>query len=274
MTRIDRRALFTSGAAAALLAATGVTLAARPKRGGRLRLAVARDTGALAQVRDGALFETLTEIAPDGTLRPELAQSWQSDSTARIWDIHLCGDALFHDGQAFRAADAVASLADLPGAHVSAVSAQSLRIELDEPDADLPLHLADMAYAMRPQDPARHAAQIGTGLYRMQRHEDGRHFLAQRVESHPRDGHAGWFDSVDVVVIPDAAVRAEALRDGFVDVAEMPLASGLLEQGEFAFHPSQSDLQIAARAQVGVPPQIGARAALDDGRLAQRWWMG
>lgn len=273
MTRIDRRALFTSGAAAALLAATGVTLAARPKRGGRLRLAVARDTDSMALVRQGALFETLTEIAPDGTLRPELAQHWHSDSSARIWDIQLRKDALFHDGQSFRAGDAVASLAGLPGAQIRAEASHKIRIELDQPNADLPLHLADMTYGMRPQDQGRRDAQIGTGFYRMQRHEEARHFLAQRVETHHRDGQAGWFDSIDVVVIPDAAVRAEALRDGFVDVAEMPLASGLLEQGEFAFHPSESDLQIAARAQVGIPVQIGARAALDDGRLAQRWWM-
>ena len=40
MTRLDRRALFASGAAAALLAATGVS--ASPKRGGRLRAALSR----------------------------------------------------------------------------------------------------------------------------------------------------------------------------------------------------------------------------------------
>ena len=40
MSRIDRRALFTSGAAAALMAATGSSLSAAPLRGGALRLAV------------------------------------------------------------------------------------------------------------------------------------------------------------------------------------------------------------------------------------------
>ena len=36
MTRLDRRALFTSGAAAALLTASGVSLDAAPRAGGRL----------------------------------------------------------------------------------------------------------------------------------------------------------------------------------------------------------------------------------------------
>ena len=42
MTRslMDRRALFASGAAAALLAATGVSAASMPKAGGRLRMAL------------------------------------------------------------------------------------------------------------------------------------------------------------------------------------------------------------------------------------------
>ena len=40
MNRIDRRLLFTSGAAAALLAATGVSAQAAPRRGGRLRAAL------------------------------------------------------------------------------------------------------------------------------------------------------------------------------------------------------------------------------------------
>ena len=66
MTRMDRRALFASGAAAALLAATGASLADTPKKGGTLRLAVPRDDS-LEQVARGAVFDTLTEIAPDGT---------------------------------------------------------------------------------------------------------------------------------------------------------------------------------------------------------------
>ena len=37
---MDRRALFATGAAAALLAATGVSAAALPKQGGRLRMAL------------------------------------------------------------------------------------------------------------------------------------------------------------------------------------------------------------------------------------------
>ncbi|MEM6342089.1 MAG: peptide ABC transporter substrate-binding protein, partial [Pseudomonadota bacterium] len=87
MKRLDRRALFASGAAAAVLAATGISAA--PKRGGRLRAALsgaARTdswadpaSGLFMRVAgQGILFDTLTEIAADGTLRSELARSWTS----------------------------------------------------------------------------------------------------------------------------------------------------------------------------------------------------
>ena len=62
MTRIDRRALFTSGAAAALLAAAGGSVSASPKAGGVLRLAVPREGGMLEQAARGAIYDR----DPDG----------------------------------------------------------------------------------------------------------------------------------------------------------------------------------------------------------------
>ena len=75
-------------------------------------------------------------------------------------------------------------------------------------------------------------------------------------------------------MIPDAKIRAEALRDGFVDVAELPEPKGLRGRGEFVYHPSRDNMALAARAGVGVPKLIGARGPLDDGRISERWWIG
>ncbi len=71
--RLDRRALFASGAAAALLAARGLSAGVLPKRGGKLRLALSgaarsddwtRGDGLFMQVAKlGLVYETLTEIA-------------------------------------------------------------------------------------------------------------------------------------------------------------------------------------------------------------------
>lgn len=272
MTRIDRRALFASGAAAALLAATGASLADTPKKGGTLRLAVPRDDS-LERVARGAVFDTLTEIAPDGTLRGELATGWQTDADARVWSFDLRDDAVFHDGEPLHVVDVLAVLAEV--GRTEALASNRLRLELAEANPGLPFILADSRFAVtragETVSPLRNAN--GTGCYRVERAEDGRHFLGRRVEGHYKDGQAGWADAVEVIVIPDSAVRAEALRDGYVDIAALPDQAGMRGTRGVRFHPSEADMALAVSGAVGMPRQIAGNAALDDGRIAERWWM-
>ena len=272
MTRIDRRALFASGAAAALLAATGASLADTPKSGGTLRLAVPRDDS-LEQVARGAVFDTLTEIAPDGTLRGELASGWQTDAAARVWSFDLREDVLFHDGAALTVQDVLAVLQEVGQAE--AATANQVRLELAEPNPGLPFLLADSRFVITREGQGVTPLQAanGTGCYRVERAEDGRHFLGRKVAGHYKDGQAGWADTVEIIVIPDAHVRAEALRDGYVDVAALPAPDDLKGQRRLRYHPDESDMALAVAAHVGMPRQIGAGRALDDGRIAERWWL-
>ncbi|MFC4218474.1 ABC transporter substrate-binding protein [Pseudophaeobacter arcticus] len=279
MTRIDRRALFTSGAAAALLAATGTSLAASPRAGGALRLALPRESGLLDLVARGAVLDCLTEIAPDGLLRAELAAAWESHMDARVWRFDLRQDVLFHDGTPLQAADVVASLQgrSVAGADQMSVTALDLHrveIHLSQSNPHLPYLLAGPDYAIAPGGavdlPLAHL--VGSGCYQAERAQDGRHFRATKVAGHYKDGQAGWVDSLEVIVIPDAAVRAEALRDGFVDVAALPQPAELLKRGGFLYHPSAEDMALATRSDVGIPRVVGQQSALDDGRIAERWW--
>ncbi|KIC20584.1 ABC transporter substrate-binding protein [Leisingera sp. ANG-Vp] len=280
MTRIDRRALFTSGAAAALLAAAGGSVNAAPKAGGVLRLAVPRDGGMLEQAARGAVYDTLTEIAPDGVLRGELATAWHSTADAKTWTFELREGVAFHDGTLLTAEDAAASLATqgITGAEVQAVTAlgsRQLLVELAQPNPHLPYLLAGADQMIAPGGalPVPLAEAVGTGCYKVERGQEGRHFRASKVADHYKSGTAGWADTVEIIVIPDAAVRAEALRDGYVDVAALPEPRGLLKRGEFLYHPSSSDMALAARHTVGIPRKVGQRSALDDGRIAERWWL-
>jgi ABC-type transport system substrate-binding protein len=280
MKRFDRRALFATGAAAALLAATGTSVNATPRTGGRLRLAVPRDGAMMEQVARGALYDTLTEIGPDGLLRGELAQSWTSSDDARIWHFELRDDVEFHDGTGFASADAAASILASPQADalgiraVQAEGAQTLRLELAAGNPGLPYAMADSSLIIAPRGEVDLplAQACGTGCYRVERAEPGRHFRASRIEGHYKAGSAGWADQVEIIVIPDAAVRAQALREGYVDVAALPEPKGLRQRGEFIYHPSAQDMALATHSGVGLPKVIGTRAPLDDGRIAERWW--
>ncbi|MEX0368850.1 MAG: ABC transporter substrate-binding protein [Ruegeria sp.] len=272
MSRLDRRALFTSGAAAALLAATGVSLEASPRPGGVLRLAVPRDDS-LEQVARGAVFHTLTEIAPDGTLRGELASDWQTNAEARAWTFDLQPGVTFHDGTPLRINDVIAVLSEL--GRTEALTENRLLLELTQANPGLPFLLTDSRFVITREGEGvtpLHAAN-GTGCYRVERAQDDRHFLGRKVVGHYKNGQAGWIDAIEIIVIPDAAVRAEALRDGFVDVAALPLPDGLPARGGYRYHPSQTDMALAVATPVGMPRHIGTRGALDDGRIAERWWM-
>lgn len=268
MTRIrrhlDRRALFASGAAAALLAASGLSAEDRPQRGGRLRIAAADAAGVLSVARL-AVFDTLTEVAPDGILRGELATGWRGSPDARHWQIDLRDDAVFHDGRPFVAADAIGALT-APASPVAATIAEAraatggIEITLRAGDADFPYRLSTPALAIAPGGivPADMADWTGTGLYRLAEARQGRHFLGRRMDAHYKDGQAGWFDSVEAIAISDAEVRAEALRDGFVEVAE---------------DPAGADNILPSSGSIARPATISTRGRFDDGRVAERWWM-
>jgi len=257
MTRIDRRALFTSGAAAALLAATGVS--ATPQRGGRLRAALSGPM--LDQAVGATVYDNLTEIAADGTLRGELATDWSSDATARRWRFTLRDGVQFHDGSAFDAH----SVQSLPMT-VKVIDTKTVDILLDAPNPNLPYLLAHPGYELRSE------TGVGTGLYRVQKLDMGRHFISTRVPEHYKDS-AGWFDSVEFVHFSADAVRAEALRDGMVDVADITALDPHADPRDFQTLPGGRGTTHIAATTLAVPPAVGKSWPLDNLRMAERWWM-
>ncbi|MEL7097661.1 MAG: ABC transporter substrate-binding protein [Pseudomonadota bacterium] len=262
MTRFDRRALFASGAAAALLAATGVSAQAQPQRGGRLRAALSADPGEawtsdapslfLSVARHGVL-EGLTEVAADGTLRGRLASDWQSSDGGRSWTFTL-RDALWHDGTPVVAAQVARALGGT--ADGNAVTLTQLA-----PDTTLPLRMAQPdALISHPDNET-----LGTGLFRLATYEPGRRAILERVAPHPKDNAAGWADTVDLTGMASADTRLEALMHDMVDVIDHPE------------NPTPAGLTRLAEALAGprafAPAEIGSAAPLDNLRLAERWWL-
>ncbi|MEO9574352.1 MAG: ABC transporter substrate-binding protein [Tateyamaria sp.] len=257
MTRIDRRALFTSGAAAALLAATGVS--AQPQRGGRLRAALSMPL--FDQAVAATVFDNLTEVAADGTLRGDLATNWSSDAHAIRWRFNLRDDVTFHDGEVFSAE----RLRSLPMT-VEVIDPVTAIIVLNTPNPNLPYLLAHPGYEIRSETGA------GTGLYAVQKLEPGRHFIGSRVANHWKK-QAGWFDSVEFVQFSADAVRSEALRDGMVDIADIVALDPLSDPRDFQTLPGGPSPTHIAATSVAVPLSVGKSWPLDNLRMAERWWM-
>lgn len=259
----DRRALLGSGAAAALLAASGLSLDAQPRRGGHLRIAAADADGVMMLARM-AVFDTLTEVAPDGGLRGELATDWTGGADAKTWRLSLRDDAVFHDGRPFAPEDALGALA-APFSPVAPMIADmrtvsgALEVALLAPDPDFPYRLSDPALAVGPGGPVPESMGdwVGTGLYHLVRGAEGRHFLGRRMDDHYKDGRAGWFDAVDAITVTDLDVRVEALRDGHVDVIEAE---------------AEEKPALTASNAITTPRVVSGRARLDDWRIGERWW--
>ncbi|WP_187428439.1 HTH-type transcriptional regulator SgrR [Roseobacter fucihabitans] len=290
---IDRRALFASGAAAALLAATGLSAGTSPVRGGQFRMALSGATradgfdarapqGLFMQVAMiGAVFETLTEIASDGTLRGELALAWYGSTDARVWVFDLRQDAVFHNGKPLDSNDVLASfdihasgaLSDVQ--EIETLSSHKIRITLSIPDADFPYRLSGPQMVIYPAGhiDAAMTQGIGTGLYRTHRFQPGRQFIGARVDDHYKDAKAGWFDRVELVSLPADAVRAEALRDHFVDAVDLTHSAELGVLSEITLLPEENFMTCAVRKEVGLPQSIGTRWPMDNLRAAQRWWI-
>jgi peptide/nickel transport system substrate-binding protein len=296
MNALDRRSLFTSGVAAALLAATGVSATGSgPKPGGRLRAALsgalrsdtwgaAYDNGFFMHAAtQGAVFDTLTEIGASGALRGELAIRWDGSGDAKTWVFELRQDVEFHNGAAFGSKDVVASFgrhkdigAFLNLASVRPIGPHRVEIVLHAGNPDLPYLLSNQRLVIYPADHLEQALRegIGTGLYRVKRFVPGQQFLGVRVSTHYKDGQAGWFESVDFVSVPDARVRAQALEGGYVDVADQIDLAGLTGQPSAARvdpHEVETGL-FTANQSIGTPTKAGQPAPDVNFRMAERWW--
>lgn len=276
--RFDRRALFASGAAAMLLAATGVSAGGLPRQGGRLRMALSgaartdswlKGEGLFMQVaRQGLVFDTLTEVGADGTLRGELATRWTSSDDARVWQFELRDDVRFHDGAPFTAMDVVASAAGF--ADVVALGTHRVQFTLRASDPNLPMRFSDPEFFISPA----HAmgSGIGTGIYKVVHFTPGQRLLTARVAEHYKDGKAGWFDEVELTSIPAEPVRQQALAEYLVDAVDLRDAGALQDLADVQLLPDARAPTQAVSSVVVQPARLSHIRPLDNLRAAERWW--
>ena len=123
--RIGRREFMRGAVSAGLTVTVAGSLADRafaatPKRGGHLNVGHAH--GSTSDSLDPAHFENgfqtamtfgyngyLTKVDADGTVQPELAETWESTPDAAQWTFKI-REAEFHNGRTVTAQDVVTSL--------------------------------------------------------------------------------------------------------------------------------------------------------------------
>ena len=222
---------------------TSEVAAATPKRGGKFRLGVhdsntsdTHDPGTYLSVGNIQLAHThrsyLTEITPDNTLGPDMADSWSATPDAKIWTFELNKNATFHSGKKFTSEDAIASLNHHRGENsTSAVTAllssvvdirakgpHTIEIELNQGFADLPFVMTDYHMAIceaNADGTINWQDGGGAGPYKIVDHKPGISTTLVRHDGWHREG--AYFDEIEMLALNDPNARQTALITGDVD---------------------------------------------------------
>jgi len=173
----------------------------------------------------------LVRISPDGRPDASLAVSWEASDDARDWTFNLREGVTFHDGSAFDAADVVkqferikdpANESPLASAlalvdSVEAVDDHTVIFHLNNAHADFPLLLTDYRVRMVPSEVGPNIAEtgIGTGPYKLETLDaEGTTVLVANPdywEGAPK------MDRIEIIGIPDAQARVQAMMGGQID---------------------------------------------------------
>ena len=169
--KIGRRDFIQGAVAlgATISAATSMSssVMASPKKGGTLRLAMSSgtttdildmsvSTGATSELVHGyAIYNNIVEVAADGSVVPELAETMETDD-AKTWRFKVRKGVEWHNGKSLDVNDMMASVnyhrgddskSSIKGqlAEISDVRADGdyLVIELEGPNSDFPVMLSD-----------------------------------------------------------------------------------------------------------------------------------
>jgi peptide/nickel transport system substrate-binding protein len=233
----------TAIGAAALVTPWGTPLRAQPQRGGILRAAIA--TGGSTDSLDPATWESefinfqghirnnyLTEIAPDGSLVPELAESWEATPDATEWVFKIREGVEFHSGHILTAEDVIASINHHRGedstsaaapivAQIADMRADGMNVifTLTAGNADFPFVMSDYHLPILPDtgDGTIDATTTdGCGPFRLDNIEFGVRADFSRHDGYWKPG-LPYFDGVELLLIFDDAARQNALISGEID---------------------------------------------------------
>lgn len=251
---MHRRRFMAGAAATGLSAAAAQGLLAKPahaavKKGGRFRMGIndgatndsldPQTTSSMFMiVQNHATRNYLSEIAPDNTLVPELAESWESSDGATRWHFKLRKGIEFHNGKTMTTSDVIDSVnshrnEDSPSparsllAAVTEIKADgdgAFNVTLESPNADFPYLFTDYHINILPSDGEGNVEWkdgVGTGAYVLKEFEPGIRSLLERNPNYWKDGRA-HFDEAELLLLADPNARQVALRTGEVDAIDQP----------------------------------------------------
>jgi len=219
--------------------------AAQPKQGGTLRVAMAHGNtsdnydpavwnNAYTQVFATARHGYLTEVAADGSLVGEVAESWEASPDARVWTFKVRPGITHHSGKTVTPEDVIASFNYHRGDESTSAAkpfvdpitdmkadGDAVVMTLENGNADFPFIVSDYHLPIMPSADGRIDAQSpdGCGAYVVSAYEPGVNASMERNPNYWKSDRA-HFDGVEMLTILDPAARQSALRTGDVDLID------------------------------------------------------
>ena len=253
---ISRRSVLKGATAlgtAALVTPWGTPLKAQPKRGGTLRVGMAH--GSTTDAMDPGSWEAdfmifqahtrnnyLTEIATDGSLVPELAESWEASPDAKVWTLKIREGVDYHSGHRLVAEDVIASINHHRGEDSTSAAkpivedivdmkadGMNVIVTLANGNADFPFVLSDYHLPILPAKDGKIDPETrdGCGPFRIVDLEFGVGARYERHDGYWKDG-LPYIDAIEQFVIHDDAARQNALISGevnYIDTVDLNTVS-------------------------------------------------
>ncbi len=177
----------------------------------------------------------LTEVAQDGTLKPEVAESWEASPDATEYRFRLRQGLTFHDGKSVTVEDVIASINHhrgkdstsaagpivAPIEEITAEGSDTVVFKLKGGNADFPFTLSDFHLPICPSVDGKidWRSGIGCGSYVLKVFNPG---VLARFERNPNHWNqdVAWFDSIEMITLLDQNARTTALVAGDVDAID------------------------------------------------------
>ena len=246
MNRTTRRRFLQTGAAGAAALTLPIRFARAAKKGGVMRMGKAH--GQTVDSLDPATHENgftiamthgynnyLTEVAGDGSLVGQLAESWEASADAATWTFQLRKGVTYHNGRDVTAEDVVASINHHRGedsksaakpivspiTDIKADGKHTVVFALNAGNADFPFIVSDYHLPVMPSEggKADWESGIGAGAYTIKSFEPGVRIDLERYADY-WDADRGNFDAIQMITIVDPAARTNAVITGEVDAID------------------------------------------------------
>jgi peptide/nickel transport system substrate-binding protein len=213
-------------------------------KGGHLRASLAG--GSTTDTLDPATFNdtfmlmvgfsvrgNLTEVAPDGTIAPELAESFEPSEKGTKWIVKLRKGVQFSNGKSLTTDDVVRSInlhrGDKSESAAKSIVSSVTDIKVDGPDtlvfslregnADFPYVLADYHLNILSFNGDEYDREAGCGPFVLKSYQPG---VRAVLERNGNSYKTAFLDSAELTAVSDVAARQSSLQSGDADLVNRP----------------------------------------------------